>query len=139
MFARLRAAALVATMVASHGTAHAQAATPFDCTKAMATAELNFCAEKSFDSADAKLNEAFKKVLSYVAETGGEKPYDAKSWEAALRASQHAWVAFRDADCKGLLPMSWSGGTATTGEVLGCMQEKTQARTKELLERYDIK
>lgn len=110
---------------------------PIDCANAMATHELNFCSEKELDQADAALNAAYKKVLAFIAKSEGEKPYDAKSWEAALRESQRAWVAFRDADCKGLIPMSWGGGTATTGAVLGCMSEKTKARTKELEELYE--
>ena len=109
-----------------------------DCSNAMATVELNFCSEKELDKADADLNAAYKKVLGFIAKSDGENPYDAKSWETALRESQRAWVAFRDADCKGLIPMSWSGGTGATGAVLGCMSEKTKARTKELSELYEM-
>ena len=115
-------------------TAHAENA--IDCSNATATFELNFCAEKEFDKADAALNEIYKRTLAYVAATVGEKPYDPKSWESALRESQRAWVAFRDAQCKGLVPMSWGGGTGTTGEVLGCMSGMTAARSKELSEMY---
>jgi uncharacterized protein YecT (DUF1311 family) len=116
--------------------AHAEDA--IDCSKAMATAELNFCAEKELDKEDAAMNGVYKKVLAYVAKSDGEKPYDPKSWDEALRASQRAWVAFRDAHCKGLIPMSWGGGTGTTGEVLGCMSSTTKARTKELADLYDL-
>jgi uncharacterized protein YecT (DUF1311 family) len=116
----------------------ARAENAIDCAKAVATVELNFCAEKELDKADAEMNEVYKKVLAYVAKSGGEKPYDPKSWEEALRASQRAWVAFRDAQCKGLVPMSWGGGTGTTGEVLGCMSAMTKARTKELAELYAL-
>ncbi len=65
-----------------------------------------------------------------------EKPYDAKSFEAAMRAAQRAWIAYRDADCKDLTAQEWSGGTGTTSAVLGCMTEKTMQRTKDLKERY---
>ena len=145
MIARSSAAALATLILAAVILA---AATPvradekepaIDCANAMSTAEINFCSEKLLDAADAKLNEAYKKALDFVAKTEGEKPYDAKSWEEALRASQRAWVAYRDADCKGLVPMSWSGGTGTTAEVLGCMSAKTKARTQELLEMYEPK
>lgn len=109
-----------------------------DCANASATAELNFCAEKELDKADAQLNQVYKKVLAFIAKNGSEKPFDAKSWEAALRESQRAWVAFRDADCKGLVPMSWTGGSGTSGAVLGCLSEKTKARMKELEELYEL-
>lgn len=128
------ATALLALIVPAHAEDAAEDA--IDCSKAMATFELNACAEKELDKADAAMNEVYKKVLAFVAKSEAEKPYDAKSWEDALRASQRAWVAFRDAQCKGLVPMSWTGGTGTTGEVLGCMSEMTKARSKELGEMY---
>ncbi len=128
------ATALLALFVPAHAEDTAQ--NPIDCANATATFELNACAEKELDRADATLNEVYKKVLAFVAKSEAEKPYDAKSWEDALRASQRAWVAFRDAQCKGLVPMSWTGGTGTTGEVLGCMAGMTKARSKELGEMY---
>lgn len=33
--------------------------------------------------------------------------------------------------------MFWTGGTATTAMVLGCMTEKTQARTQTLPDRFE--
>jgi uncharacterized protein YecT (DUF1311 family) len=109
---------------------------PIDCADPRTTVETNFCAEKAFKAADDALNAVYQKVLAWIAESDLETPYDPASWEAALRASQRAWVAFRDADCNDLMPMEWSGGTGTTSAVLGCMIEKTKARSKELSERY---
>ncbi|MFA5949602.1 MAG: lysozyme inhibitor LprI family protein [Hyphomicrobium sp.] len=111
---------------------------PVDCNDIKNTYDGNICAERDFDKADAKLNNIYKKVLEHTAKSGDEKPWDAKSWEAAIRASQRAWVAFRDADCKDAVPMEWSGGTGTTVAVLGCMTEKTKQRTDDLAERYGI-
>ena len=128
----ITAIALLALAVPAH------AGEAIDCTNATATFELNACAEKELVKTDAAMNEVYKKVLAYVAKSEGEKPYDAKSWEDALRASQRAWVAFRDAQCKGLVPISWSGGTGTTAEVLGCMAGMTKARSKELGELYAL-
>ena len=127
----------LALMLGGQEPAHAEdAEPPIDCEKATATFELNFCAGKELTKADAELNEVYAKVLARIPAISSEPPYDAKSFEAALRASQRAWVAYRDADCNGLVPMSWNGGTATSGEVLGCMTSKTKERTKDLLERY---
>ena len=114
----------------------AVAAEQIDCSNANNTLEMNFCADKEFAAADAELNAVYKRALARIAQSDGEKPYDPKSWETALRASQRAWVAFRDADCKGLVPMEWSGGTGTTAAVLGCMVQLTQARAKSLTERF---
>jgi uncharacterized protein YecT (DUF1311 family) len=110
-----------------------------DCAKAQSTYEINFCAENEFKKADAALNAAYKTALADVTASGGDKPYDRKSWEEALRASQRAWVAFRDADCRGLMPMEWQGGTGTTAAELGCMAQLTIARAKDLRDRYGDK
>lgn len=102
------------------------------------THEINVCSERDYAAADAKLNAVWKNVLAHVSENGGEAPWDAKSWEETLRASQRAWVAFRDADCKDAVPMEWTGGTGTTAAVLGCLTEKTRARTKDLETRFGL-
>lgn len=107
-----------------------------DCTNPMATHEQNVCAEKDLAAADARLNDIYQRVLKRIPELSGEKPYDAKSFEDALRTTQRTWVAFRDADCKGLVPMSWGGGSATTAQVLGCLVSRTKERGDELRDRY---
>lgn len=107
-----------------------------DCANARNTVEINFCADREYAAADAALNDIYKQALAALAKSDGEKPYDPKSWETALRASQRAWIAFRDADCKGLEPMQWSGGTGTTAAVLGCMTQLTQERIRVLKERF---
>jgi uncharacterized protein YecT (DUF1311 family) len=107
-----------------------------NCATAMTTPELNYCADQGLEAADAELNAAYKKAIAYIRTTGSERPYDPRSWEKALRASQQAWVAFRDAECAGLVPMAFSGGTITTSAVLGCKTTMTEARTKALISIY---
>ncbi len=111
---------------------------PIDCREPSATVEINFCADKHYAASDAKLNALYQKVLAQISTSGVEKPYDSASWEEAMRASQRAWVAFRDADCKGAVPMEWSGGSGTSAAVLGCMTTMTDARTEDLKERYNV-
>lgn len=112
---------------------------PIDCANAVSTYEMNACADKDFTAADAELNRVYAEALKSVPEMATERPYDAKSWEQALRASQRAWVAFRDAECQNHVAMFWSGGSGATAEIIGCMEEKTKTRTKELQERYEVK
>jgi uncharacterized protein YecT (DUF1311 family) len=130
----LAATCLLALLVANLPSS-AQAQT-IDCANASSTVEMNFCADKDFQAADKALNEAYEAALASTKTRELEKPYDAKSFEAAMRAAQRAWIAYRDADCKDLTAQEWSGGTGTTSAVLGCMTEKTMQRTKDLKERY---
>jgi uncharacterized protein YecT (DUF1311 family) len=109
---------------------HQTAAEAIDCSNPSHREERNFCADKEFTAADAELNAVYKKLLAYIAESDGS--YDAKSWEAALRVSQRAWIAFRDAECDGLMATMWSDGTDQMVVTLRCMTELTQARSKSL-------
>lgn len=97
------------------------------------------CADKEFTATDGDLNRTYNKALKSIPEMATEAPYDAKSWEAALRQRQRTWVAFRDAECQGHVAMFWTGGTGATADIIGCMTEKTKARSRELNDRYDDK
>lgn len=127
------AALVLVTLIFS---THAAAQERIDCANASTTADLNACADEELSKADAALNEAYKRALAAIPALASDKPYDAKSWEEALRASQRAWVAYRDAECKGHVAMFWSGGSGASADILGCMSELTRARTKSLVEQY---
>ncbi len=133
---RLPVAVLTMVLLCVSAKPSAAADPPVDCKNPRSTPEFNMCAEGVFQKADDKLNAAFQKAVAFIKTVDSAKPYDAASWEQALRSSQRAWVAFRDADCKGLTPMSLSGGTGTTVAVLDCMTTKTNFRTKELVAIY---
>ena len=111
---------------------------PLDCTEAMSTVEMNTCAGAEFAKADRELNEVYARALKAIPDMAPEEPqFDAKAWENALRASQRAWIAFRDAECEDHIAMFWSGGTGATVDVIGCKTEKTEARIKDLKARYE--
>lgn len=107
-----------------------------NCEDADSTPAMNRCAEEAFDTADAELNEVYGKALRAIADRNMDKPYDSATWEVLFRASQRAWIAFRDADCGELIAQEWSGGTGTTYAMFSCKTVKTEARSKELTERY---
>lgn len=87
------------------------------------------CLEGAYKKADKALNAAWPKVLAQ-APSGGVVEETRKS----IRASQRAWIAFRDADCAAKsmtgVPKYWRSNE------LSCLIEHTDARTKDLLETY---
>jgi uncharacterized protein YecT (DUF1311 family) len=117
----------------------AQTPNPIDCSEAVTTVEMNYCAERDYERADEKLNAIYQEVVAGIRDSDGQPPYDPKSWESELRSTQLSWIAFRDAECKGLVPMEWGGGTGTTAAVLICMTELTKARIKAFRDRYVIR
>ena len=125
---RLALGLLLAAMPALGQTA----APRLDCAKAQTTVELNACAERDLERADKALNEAYRAALQRI---DGRTELDAKvrrDWREALQDAQRKWIAFRDADCKGPAAYEWYGGTGATLAVLGCLTEKTTARTGDL-------
>ncbi len=133
----LRALIFAAGMVLPLANVGAQTPNPIDCSHATSTMEMNECADRDFAAADRVLNETYQKALAMIGRDDGSPAYTAAEWEKQFRASQRAWVAFRDADCNGLVPVEWSGGSITSYQVLSCMIELTKARTQMLRERYD--
>lgn len=125
----LLAAACLMTLAA------AAAAQPrLDCSRATSTPEINACVERDLERADRALNEAYRAMTARI--DGSDNPSSVRAeWRKALQDSQRKWIAFRDADCDGAVAFEWYGGTGATAAVLGCKQQKTEARTKELRER----
>ncbi|MGQ0533916.1 MAG: lysozyme inhibitor LprI family protein [Caulobacteraceae bacterium] len=58
----------------------------------------------------------------------------ARGWysqEAALRSSERAWIAFRDAECRYLTQQD-AGARGYSALMRGCLHEQTEERTEEL-------
>jgi uncharacterized protein YecT (DUF1311 family) len=117
--------------------AQAANAEAINCAKAASTVEMNFYADRDFKAADNALNATYSAALDSLKTRDLEKPYDAGSFEEAMRASQRTWVAYRDADCKDLVAQEWSGGTGATSAILQCMTDMTIQRTKEIRQQFN--
>ncbi len=107
-----------------------------DCAMATATPELNHCAEIRLMKAEIDLAAALERVRMQIAKRAGAAPYDKQAWATALDAADKTWKIYRDADCKGLVPHEWQGGTGSTLAVLECIAQMTEQRAFELSERY---
>jgi uncharacterized protein YecT (DUF1311 family) len=131
--------ALSILLTLAHGVPAWAGAQGVNCQEALSTVEMNTCAGAEFETADTELNRVYKAAIAAIpAMATGEPPFDTASWEEALRASQRAWVAFRDAECEEHLAKFWTGGTGATVDIISCKTEKTEQRTKELKARYEI-
>jgi uncharacterized protein YecT (DUF1311 family) len=85
-------------------------------------AEINACLNRVFTRADAALNRQWEETLRARA-AGAEQ----------LRATQRAWLAYRDAQCESAVP-SVANVEIQTSERLLCRTRMTEARTHELAE-----
>ena len=115
------------------GPGHAQRE---NCRDPRSQSEMNICSARTFEKVDRELNAVYRRVIARMVRDGGDPPYDAESWEQAMRAAQRAWVAFRDADCQGLVGRDWIGGSGAALAINGCMIDLTRRRIAVLKERY---
>ena len=112
-------------------TALPAAAQDVDCTAAATQVDMTYCAEQDWNAEDARLNDAYK--LAVAAMKGIDQNLDAadQGAEAALRASQRAWITFRDNTCAA---EGWAmhGGSAEPMVIYACRARVSATRANEL-------
>ena len=87
------------------------------------------CLETDYRQADAELNTAWPKVLA-----NPPSGSDQDAQRQRIRASQRAWIAFRDADCAARADVGIPKYERMNH--LTCLIEHTRARTEYLLYHY---
>jgi uncharacterized protein YecT (DUF1311 family) len=104
-----------------------------DCKDPQTQSAMTECESLRFKRADAALNRQWAITKAAVARQDGDYGANDKRGtdSAALLASQRAWLAYRDAECK-IEGFAMRGGTGEPMLVAGCMADLTQARTKQL-------
>jgi uncharacterized protein YecT (DUF1311 family) len=112
----------------------------WNCDNPQAQQEMNYCAARDAERADAELNAVYRTAIASAqaadrewariesnAESRGHEPGE----EATLREAQRAWVTFRDAHCR-LESYEARGGSMQPMLDAGCRATITRARTAEL-------
>ncbi|HZG46756.1 MAG TPA: lysozyme inhibitor LprI family protein [Allosphingosinicella sp.] len=100
-----------------------------NCSDPRTQAEMNECAAREANAADADLNLIYKAVVTHYEQMDRE----AETTEGVkrLRAAQRAWVGFRDAQCA-VAGYEALGGSMESLLVSGCVAELTKRRATEL-------
>jgi uncharacterized protein YecT (DUF1311 family) len=83
---------------------------------------LDVCANQAFERADRALNDAYKEILRRIGDEHAKQ---------LLVATERAWLAFRDAECK-FAVSSTEKGSIYPMEYSLCLEDQTKTRTKEL-------
>jgi len=104
-------------------------AQPPDCADPQTQAEMNQCAARDANEADADLNLIWPQVLAFYEKM--DRDSESNEGVKRLRAAQRAWIAFRDAECA-LAGYEALGGSLEPLLVSGCEAELTKRRTAEL-------
>jgi len=105
-----------------------------DCDNAMAQSELNACAYREYERADAALNAQWKLTVAHMKKVDADfdRTYDKRpGYYDTLLAAQRAWLTYREQHCTSE-GYTMRGGSAEPMVFSGCMTQLTEARTKEL-------
>jgi uncharacterized protein YecT (DUF1311 family) len=121
--ARSMATALLAAALTATPAARAQ-----DCDRLATQAEMGRCAADRYKAADQKLNQAYQALRGRLSAQQKEM----------LKASQTAWIRFRDLECE--FSVSGAGG-GSIGPMLTaqCLAQRTEQRSRELLAHANCK
>src|SRR5262245_36440691 len=94
---------------------------PDPCANAQSQAEMNICAGKAYEAADADLNTAYRKLASMLDD--GEK--------AQLKEAENAWIKYRDLNCE-FVADQYKGGSIRPMIHGYCLADVTKKRTTEI-------
>jgi uncharacterized protein YecT (DUF1311 family) len=84
-------------------------------------------------AADRRLNQVYQRRIA-DARADDRRDRRVRGWysqEAALRSSERAWIAFRDAECRYLTQQD-VGSRGYNALMRGCLLEQVEERTEEL-------
>lgn len=107
------------------------AAQEVDCDNALTQADMNACAYQDWEQADAELNALWPTARAAMKRLDSVLSDDLRGADAALLASQRAWIAFRDAQCRAE-GFAMRGGSAEPMLVSGCLATLTRQRIEDL-------
>ncbi|PKG39136.1 lysozyme inhibitor LprI family protein [Psychromonas sp. Urea-02u-13] len=98
-----------------------------DCTKAINTIEINYCAGVKLVNAEQEMN-------VYLAKSKEHNSYDAELIKS-IEVAQKAWLLYAEAHCSSIYTM-WREGTIRGVMHLSCQTKATKMRTHEIWSNF---
>jgi uncharacterized protein YecT (DUF1311 family) len=102
------------------------------CATQQNTMEINECGKLTLAKEDKKLTLAYQKLLKTFVPVDKIDNTDYQEAKRLLIEAQRSWIKFRDNDCNGQFILN-ANGTIRGAVYYGCLIERTEQRTKELL------
>jgi uncharacterized protein YecT (DUF1311 family) len=94
---------------------------PDPCANPQSQFEMNQCAGKAYQAADAVLNQVYQKLVAMLDD----------EQKAQLKDAQNAWLKYRDAHCD-FVADQYKGGSIRPMIAAMCLTDVTKNRTTEL-------
>lgn len=108
-----------------------QAAPALNCADPQAQVEMNLCAGRAFERADADLNREYREHVSRARAADAEPGRTGPGRHQALLESQRAWLRYRDTECERMTLQYWGGSIAPLIHAT-CRTDLTRARIAQL-------
>jgi uncharacterized protein YecT (DUF1311 family) len=110
------------------------------CFELNSNAEQRDCAQALYNEASKELNELVRRRVDEAEATDKAPPLPGappqlQSLRDAIAASQKAWEAYREAECRGVVGRP--GGSGRLTWAYGCLAEKTLERIEEVKVPFD--
>jgi uncharacterized protein YecT (DUF1311 family) len=90
------------TIAAAFCVCHPGLAQDLDCKAAMTQQEMNICALRDMQAADAEMKKAYQQAISAMRAIDDNLPPELTGAEEAVVAAQLAWSAYSNVSCKAL-------------------------------------
>ena len=103
------------------------------CNQDSSMADITICSKQDLNKAEANLKKIYQEALAKIDAdfpASSDKDYN-DGYKKALKASQDAWVKFRNVDCD-FSNYDRTGGSSQLMNIYGCKADMTNARAKEL-------
>lgn len=104
------------------------------CFEKASNAEQRACMRELHQATSAELDQVLARKLARMAEPAPDShrvpPFDPAARIVALQKAQAAWLAYREAECWGVVGSGGGSGSHTWAYV--CLVEKTRERMREL-------
>ncbi len=90
------------------------------------------CVAKELKKAKIDLDYAYQRSLDAIKADRDRSEADKASRRTNLIGAQKAWIAYKEAQCNGVVADRWAGGSGMAQAVLSCELAHARIRTKEL-------
>jgi uncharacterized protein YecT (DUF1311 family) len=118
---RLAAIILVLFLAGAANASGQRKKKPDPCANPQTQFEMNQCAGKAYQAADATLNQVYQKLMAMLDD----------EQKAQLKDAQNAWLKYRDAHCD-FVGDQFKGGSMRPMIAAMCLADVTKNRTTEL-------
>ncbi|MCB1471490.1 MAG: DUF1311 domain-containing protein [Rhodobiaceae bacterium] len=108
------------------------------CEDAGSNVEIGACLASEYERADKELNRVWKLVQQSIDASDYVPADQRKVWKKVLLEAQRGWIKLKENDCLQAVPFEWYGGSGAGIAATSCALEMTEARTKDLKQRYGI-